>query len=284
MNAMGNKNPEMGNTHPEYSCDWGHGNKCVFYDGVLILDSAPKNVRDFLKANSPCILYIESAFESYHNETYNETLKLANSLGSQIFTISSRKTDRLRRVQGLEKSDTVDAVLIWEIAHSNYHLKTPTSRVLRRLGRLEKANNDRRAFDYTDSNPSWIEAKNCLPSYASLEPWMQDVLGDGKKYAAGFVTPIVQCALSVLDNGGNRDDFDKLLGTYAHGFPSYTRAAIFNKANGRISSLVRRDIKAGLDEEESLKNRMRQVRKATRFIFNQASATTMGNPHPETGN
>lgn len=280
---LGKSDPSMGNSYPEYSCDWGNGSKCVFYDGTEILTGAPKGVGSFLTAYSPCILYIESAFESYDNELYNSTLELAARLGSRIWTISSRKTDRLRREKGLEKSDETDAILIWEIAHSGYHLKVPRPRQINRTSRLAKANNDRRAFGYTNANPSWAEAKQYLPDYSSLDSWLKDVLGDGKKYAEGFVTPVIQAALQVLEEGGNRNNFDRLLGTYAHGFPSYQRAAIFNKANGRVASLVRRDIKSGLDEKESLNVRLRQVRRATRIIYYWASSKYLGNKNPETG-
>lgn len=281
----------LGNNYPEYSCDWGNGSKCVFYDGTEILTGAPKGVGSFLTAYSPCTLYIESAFESYDNELYNSTLKLADSLGSRILTISSRKTDRLRREKeqaGLlppdSKSDEVDATLIWEIAHSGYHLKVPKPRKINRTSRLEKANNDRRAYGYTNANPSWAEARQYLPGYSSLEPWLKDVLGDGKKYAEGFVTPIIQAALQVTEVGGNRDNFDRLLGTYAHGFPSYQRAAIFNKANGRVASLVRRDVKSGLDEKESVSKRLRQVRSATRIIFYWVTSKYLDITGPLMGN
>jgi hypothetical protein len=283
MSNMGNTDPETGNSYPEYSCDWGNGLKCVFFDGKNILTHSPKRVSDFLLTHSPCVIYIESAFESYDNSLYNDTLTLASHLNSKIYTISSRKTDRLRRDKKLDKTDETDAILIWEIAHSGYHLKVPRPRSIKRTSRLEKANNDRRAFGYTSSNPSWSEVKSYLPEYLSQPDWLKDVLGDGKTYASGFVTPIAQAALEVLDNGGNRTSFDKLLGTYAHGYPSYQRAAIFNKANGRVSSLVRRDIKNGLDEKESLKIRLKQVRKATRIIYGCVAKQYSGNNHPAMG-
>lgn len=283
MILSGNMNPEMGNLHPKYSCDWGSGSKCVFFDGENIVSTQYKRVADFIRHSSPCTIYIESAFESYDNNLYNSTLKLADELGTEIYTISARKTDRLRREKGLEKSDETDAKLIWEIANSNYHLKRPQQRSIRRTSRLEKANNDRRAFGYTNDNPSWAEAKTYLPDYSSLVPWLQDILGDGKKYASGFVTPIIQAALQILDDGGNRNDFDKLIGTYAHGFPSYQRASIFNKANGRVASMVRRDLKNGLIEEDSLKERLKQVRGATRYLYSLAASKYSGNQHPEMG-
>lgn len=283
MHIVGNPDPLMGERNPEYACDWGSGNKCVFYDGEHILTDTPKTVADFIRHRSPCILYVESPFESYDNQRYNDTLRLANELGTKIFTISPRKTDRLRRDKGLDKSDEVDATLIWEIAHSGYHLKIPQPRDIRRVSRLAKANNDRRAFGYTNANPSWAEAKQYLPPFESLEPWLQDILGNNGKYAEGFVTPIIQAALQNLDDGGNRDDFDKMLGTYAHGYPSYQRAAIYNKANGRVATLVRRDVKSGADEKESLSNRLRQVRSGTRVIYYWVSSRYVGKLNPSTG-
>lgn len=282
-NNMGNLQPEMGITQPEYSCDWGHGDKCVFFDGTHILSDAPKNVPDFLRKYSPCTLYIESSYESYLNDVYNSTLDLAQDLSSIILTVSSRKTAQVRWPR--KKSDELDARIIWDIAHSGYHLKVPKKRDLKPLGRLQQANSDRRAFGYTENNPSWVETMSYLPEYFSLEPILQDVLGNkGKEYAEGFVNPILQTALDVLEAGGTRPDFDKRVGTYGHGYPSYQRAAIYNRANGRVSTLVKRDLKAGLtDEEELKKERMRQVRRATRFLFGCVKSN-MGNIEPATGN
>lgn len=178
--------------------------------------------------------------------------------------------------KGTEKTDENDARQIFEFwKEGKVHLSKPhvTAEVEdTRMKRIEKLR--RRNWPKQDS----AEFSRCLPKAPAD---ILKVLGDGKKLSLPFCLPLVAHALDVIDAGGKREDFDRKVGMYGAGYPSFTRShcyyhrlrALRARAHG-VKSLK------GVDDPIVRKDLMKKLRRATRWVYHQTRSWASGTTNP----
>jgi len=263
-----------------FGIDWGQGKKLTVYDGINVW-SSEKDLKTFIQEYSPCLIVIEPTFESYVRRLHNEVIREAQNLGSQIWTLPTRKTARERLNRNIEKSDENDAKLIytlWDEKPSLYQgVYFAPARLWEdeaestRIERIEMLRRRGWPKEGTSEFSQWLPLKEETPDF------VKHTCGDGKKLSEAFVLPLIATALDVIESGGNRDDFDRKVGMYGHGYPSLMRSHCYHHRLGALrlralkksssdKKLNRGNLKS-VNDSATRKEEMRSLRRATRWFF-----------------
>lgn len=237
-------------------------------------------------------IVIESPFESFEKEGRNEVLDAASKNSVRIFTINPRETANYRKEHRIEKSDPIDAKAIYLMAkEGKKHLKL-ASRLT-----SEKPNKsvyrDVVSLRYHGYKPKSVKPLlKYLPPAEEVPEELKEVLLAGRKYNVTFVVPNVVAAKAVAERGEGRDDFDRAVGSYSHGYPSILRSNFYyrmittlEKRRMGLRSFnrpIREDETPVTDSERKTGKRkmniadrphhkdvMKLTRRATRWIFSQ---------------
>lgn len=120
-----------------------------------------------------------------------------------------------------------DAEIIWRIAtEAPCRLKrwlspsTGPTRQFTSVRPMDKRNyRDERALTFLD----------LVPPYETLPPELRDVLGNGKEYSRSMVMPFAMASTEAFIDDGSREHrrrrYEKVIGLYDHGRPSFYRRA-----------------------------------------------------------
>lgn len=261
-----------------YGVDWSqnHENLHIITDGR---SSKPVRVdwsNDFYSwiktLKSGDTVLVESPFEPYHHKTRNDIIKHCETNGINLLTINPRETANERINLGMtydEKTDGKDARIIFNFLKSGKkHFPKAKPAKERPLSWTDEVNMDRR-----DGWKESIKLYSLLPTSVPQEH--QDALVNGKKYADGFVLPVLRAALQVKKTGGDRNQFEKHVGSYGAGRPSYIRATFYRRVRTLdqrvlgVRSFKKAAINIIVDHPDTHKENMKKVRKACRWIFSQ---------------
>lgn len=263
-----------------YGVDWGNPGKLViFTDGK---GSKPVRVEwagnfeawiHTLKAGD--IVLVESPFEPYHHKTRNNIIDYCEQNGITLLTINPRETSNERINQGIvaiksdeDPQDIIDAKIIFNfLRQGTKHFPAAKKVEERPMTWKDEVNMDRRN--------GWVGSMKLyqqLPAEVPAE--YLDALANGaKKYADGFVLPVIRAAVYVKSIGGDRTQFERELGCYGGGFPSYLRATFYRRVRTldqrilKVRSFKKAGIKIVVDHPEVHKENMKKLRKASRWIF-----------------
>jgi hypothetical protein len=265
-----------------YAVDWGQNpEKLVILEDV---NGKPRRVKhdgrlfEFIKTlKNGDSVYLESPFEPYHRTIHNEIVDYAVKNGIAIFVINPRETANERMNQGIvgkDDDDTLDKedakILFQFMVEKKKHFASPRPWEIRDETWQDAINSERRI-----GWPSGDTMLAKLPPAKSVPDVHKDALLNGTIYSDGFVIPVVWAATETKKEGGNRDDFERYLGNYGNGYPSYLRATFYR----RVRTLDQRALevksfkKAGIviirDYPDVHKTNMKKVRKACRWLFSQ---------------
>lgn len=269
-------------TMSRYGVDWSQNPEklVIFTDGKGVKPVRIKWESDFFSwiktLKSGDTILVEAPFEPYHHKIRNDIINFCKANGINLLTINPRETANKRIELGVvaqseeDTLDIADAKIIFDFLKKGIkHFPKAKPAEEKPLTWKDEVNMDRRN--------GWKESLKLysyLPTSAPSEHL--DSLTNGGKYADGFVLPVLRAAIHVKSEGGNREQFEKYVGSYGAGYPSYIRATFYR----RVRTLDQRSLgirsfkKAGVqivrDYPELHKENMKKVRKATRWIFSQA--------------
>lgn len=254
-----------------FGIDWGHGKKLTVFDGKKNVPFHG-NLYSFVVQNAPCRIVIESSFESYFREERNRCIDLAESLGCELLTAPSRLTEIYRRKHQIEKSDDNDSEVLFRLwEEGKIHLAKPRKTEAAKASRLNRIEICRRLGWPKDRAKEFLDY---LPDKKNIGPEEFYMLGDGKRsLSKAFVLPLVAAALDVLESGGSRSDFDRIVGAFGHGYPSLYRSHFYYH-RGRALRCRVHGVKSlkGVDDPDVRKDLFRRLRRATRWVFQQVKA------------
>lgn len=256
----------------QYSVDWSSNKVLPLYDGATFTEH--KSLRAIIEyVEVPCELAIESTFESYITDEHNALIARAAERDVQFRIVQPRNTSNYRqrhigeilagrkitKKDSKNQDDKMDTAIIFELAFkTNYHTMAPRIWPVDDNPSLAKRVVAMRKMDYDNADGQRAMALlkkhgiPCTPLFLSA----------------------VLAAEEVVKTGGNRDDFDRIIGAYAHGYPSLFRSNFYHWA---VPPLVWAEVK-DRDEVQSwtqtrgkfvveAKVIMTGLRKTTRHIF-----------------
>jgi len=234
----------------------------VFFDwsirnGVFTLTDDDENVVVYPtlesvidKMDAGDTLIGEATFQSFNLDERLRLMQLAASRGINFLTTPNRLTSRARiRHRFGSKSDESDVRAIRALAlerdanGEQHHLKPPASpdpfwikrreranrhlMALRRSGTLTPAVRTPNRFSFTSQKEITAAAWAArLPLFSGLSQIQQLALGSGRDYSLVIVAAVGVAAIYARDT----DEFDRLAGLYAHGYPSQIRADLHHYA------------------------------------------------------
>lgn len=203
--------------------DWGMGAKgCVTHKGQKFKDCM--QLLDI--PDGPGWLFItESTFLSY-DENRNERNAFLTALYKKGHMIGCVATKQTRKHRDGKKSDIADALAIW---HASFkHLIIPQDRPIR-CSRTNKFIICRRFYEregrYWANKDGLDNIKKFLPPIDNLDANCKIVFcnSDGK-YSGPLMRDLYD--LMFYEQPKNREEFEHMIGFYAHGYPCYMRSVI----------------------------------------------------------
>jgi hypothetical protein len=264
-----------------YGVDWSQNYEklVIMTDGKGTKPIRIKWESDFFSwvktLNSGDTVLVEAPFEPYYHKTRNDIIDYCEQNGIQLLTINPRETANERINKGIvatsenDTLDIADAKIIFRfLKEGKKHFPKAKRAEEKELTWKDEVNMDRR-----NGWKQSVKMYTYLPESAPVEH--ADALTNNGEYADGFVLPIIRAAVEVKTNGGNRNLFEKYVGNYGAGYPSYLRATFYRRVRTLDQRVlgVRSFKKAGIkiieDYPEIHKRNMKKLRKASRWIFSQ---------------
>lgn len=260
LNEEDQKNLEVlrnrfGPTRDVYFCDWKRGQVNVLKNDqpVKLRSNAEQDTAFSLNdlmggITAPSIIVLETTFESFVLSQRAAVIDRASRDGHILLTVQNRRTARERGRMGMsldDKSDAVDVATIRKIAlNGRTHLKVPrkTSDGDRELDRKrteicrELVTLRNTVIRIPSPRGGYLKKQSCakekigeelaaiLPPYNALDETFKRALGDGKQYSTVLLPTIAQAAIHTE----TRDEFEKLVGLYEHGYRSMLRSEIYH--------------------------------------------------------
>ena len=203
--------------------------KAIYYtfDGETVHTTT--NLPTMLRMlTTPHNVYCEATFESYDLEAREQFIGACREAGHNLLTTPNRATDRYRRKNDIEKTDEADCRVIWAIAHKQgtaLKRPSPVDKTIKELA--DKAERELQLARARGTKHLLNEAAEAiLGDYGELSDSQKRTLGNGKEYRG----PMLAAIFSATQEASSREEFERLLGLYAHGYPSQHRADIHNWA------------------------------------------------------
>lgn len=114
-----------------------------------------------------------------------------------------------------------------------------------------------------------------LPSFSSLQPDMQALLGNGRKRTPDYKPARVLPFAMALEEPGSetRTGYEKILGLYGHGYPSFYRRASIG-----IMKLIAQRAKGVKSMSSVTKKERKEAWKQTRHIIRRLYSMSAGTP------
>jgi hypothetical protein len=156
-------------------------------------------------------------------------IKRAEDDGHVLKTVAPRSTASIRNrsEKKIVNTDKNDVMVIWKIANEGKkHLAAPRKAAPRVATLHDRIQFYRRTDKLRFPNkkiseiPEIAEIQQKLP-YSSLSPEHKRFLGNGKNY-----DKIIMIPYEAAKTATSRKEYEKLLGLYEHGYPSYFRSTI----------------------------------------------------------
>lgn len=289
-----------------YAVDWGHGKKLVVFDGVECQEPDCSLLEFISRLTAGSRVVVESTWESWDKQSKNATIDLAITNGIILKTVHPRSTELYRRSHKLEKTDQGDARVIHALATEGVqHLASPRKALIKPQSRSEKLNTARRLEYPAELVATFLE---CLPTRTTAAGGVKITLPEDIRHALGdswgILFQFVVYALDVLDAGGSREDYDRKVGAYAHGYNNIARSNIYyyrlralvhaavGDQTGLTGKELRDHVKTLPDEvlRPLRKTAMKAIRRATRWVFHEVrrrraaiSLSQTGTEDPATG-
>jgi len=197
----------------------------------------------------PSVLIGEATFESFNLEKRAAFMERCEREGHILLSTPNRLTRRRREAlfPGIEKSDSVDVKVIRDIARDGVtHLKVPhisdqctadrTKTGTKELVRLRstrhlkpKKNGDGYCKSLiSDKEILAEEIISHLPEFSTLSLKTKLAIGSMQKANYGYNKVIVPAVYVASQHTDNREDFERLIGLYHHGYPSVFRSDIMH--------------------------------------------------------
>ena len=185
-------------------------------------------------------LITEATTGSYDLVERNDALDLASVRGVKVLMIATRQTKNYRLDHGIEKSNLNDALAILAVSNMPRAHLTPMKHkeIPDALGILARLVNMRRS-GYKNVDGLW--AKKTLKGTGHKKPWhLQHAL----------------VALSVVERGGGRAQYEFKVGTYGTGRPCMPRASIMRDG---ITRAAKKDPAARKAELKRMRHESRHI-------------------------
>lgn len=187
----------------------------------------------------------EATFLSFDLDQREDFIRRCAEHGVVLLTTPNRLTGKVRRREfpGQDKNDALDVAVIRIIAEDPSKLKPPAVPDPSWVERRERANRElmrlRRTgtltpkprtpgrFNFTSQKDiQAAEWAALLPAYETLTRIQKLALGNGRDY-----NYVVVAAVGVATrHARNREEFDRLIGLYAHAYPTQLRADMHHYA------------------------------------------------------
>lgn len=289
-----------------FCLDWRHGKQAIALNGELWEDVYYEgDLIDFLREHAlplapDVAVYLEQSFESFYTARRNEVIRFCDESGISLRVVQSRFTGHERSRRGLrdEKSDGLDALMIWEIARSGRHWKRPVvmwdgddGEDRRAAVELRRRDRNRRLQSLRDSNygnaDAWrlrevLElARGDCPQEFRWVIWPKGKMRDTFALSVALAAETVATEGDVLTGSRGRDGFERETGLYGHGYPGIVRSNIYYHTLpfvwGQMVGWTKDDDESRRDamgqDREGRKAAERTIRKAARWIFRTVKAS-----------
>jgi len=123
-----------------------------------------------------------------------------------------------------------DAEIIYRIAVDTPHRLYPWEGPSSSADRVHTSVRPMDKRGYRDERSERFMA--LLPAYETLPEILRDVLGDGKKYSRSTVMPFAMASTEEFIDAGQKENrrqrYEKVIGLYDRGYPSFYRRATIN--------------------------------------------------------
>lgn len=287
--------PEKGQLEPQalpiFGIDWDRNGLYVTNDGESVSYLEKWSLVDFNNEFAPCIIVLEAQFESYAPVKRNAAIQNSKELGSELLTVPSRYTGREIKLTYMpenpdktihrsrsgsrewkEIADYVSAVVIFEMAtKTRMHLKRPALYPEHKESEWERFNEIRRGLGGLKKTDPWVvETMDVLPPFSEVPTEFQNALGNASSYALGFMLPMIIAS----KESSSRKDFERRLGNYAHGYPSFCRATYMR----RFTTLAKREQGVRKNEDVDWKTARKSIfprlRGAVRWVYHMSKSSS----------
>lgn len=211
---------------PALAFDWSAGNLDCTFDGETVF--SVKTVEHLAaQLNTPHKIVCEASFESFVPGRRHAMAAMLREAGHELYVFRPTATEKFRRKNSIEKSNTNDSQVIYRIATETethtYPLLAPDPDWVERRIRLNK---EYFLIKMTKRKPELLikPAKKILGWFSKLPPETKLMYGNGKadKYSETLLAAVYFATL----NTTNRYDFERVLGLWESAHPSLLRSDI----------------------------------------------------------
>lgn len=211
---------------PLVAFDWSGKHLDVTFDGVTVRQV--DRSEDLLPLlNVPHRIVCESTFESYKPERRAAMVELFRSKGHELYMYRPLATAKFRKTEGIEKTNTNDAQVIFRIAQeTNMHLYPAIGRDEDWASRRAELNAEYHAIRSMGLKTELLiePAKEILGSFKSLSPEDKAMFGNAAldKYSETLLAAVYFATRYT----SNRHEFERLLGMSGSAHPSLLRSDV----------------------------------------------------------
>jgi len=230
---------------PLVAFDWSMKGVHVTFDGDSVMEGS--TVEAIMEDHPPHRIALEATFESFNLDERLRALGALRSAGHEVYGIRPINTARVRNGLGWEKTDTIDARVIW-------HMATNTSRHFSPLrpGVVAEFQERMDALRSEYMDVRRMDGKTILADEARaiLTPWKD--LPDELRAAAGasgYTNSLAASVYFLATRTSGRKEFEMAAGLHGSAYPTIFRSELMHhsfrhsKKKGATSTDFRRLIR-----------------------------------------
>lgn len=240
---------------PLVAFDWSTTGIHVTFSGRKVTPYG--SIRDLVASlTTPHKLLAECTYESWEPARRASILAELRAAGHELYVFRPLNTSRHRLELGWEKSDEVDARVIYRIGSKNLRHAYPAPSPDPVWADKAAAHNaDYQQLRLQKRKPELTQAAMAvLGPYRELPEDAQAALGNGKVYSATLLAVLWFCAGTCR----GRDEFERLIGFQGSGYPCLLRSEV-------MQHWYRHAINRGVDKQV-LRREVRHAYQALRAV------------------